>query len=82
MKKLNDSKKNKKVTKTNEVILDAALEFISDSSPTRFSRNLRKLLLDYISQNKDCLPIDFDVCLNDFNILWNFLDILDDLQKK
>jgi len=49
---------------------------------TRFSRNLRKLLLDYISQNKDCLPIDFDVCLNDFNILWNFLDLLDDLQKK
>src|SRR5665647_155456 len=82
MKKLNNQKQMKRLEKTNDVILDAALQFISDSSPTRFSRNLRKLLLDYISQNKDCLPIDFDVCLNDFNILWNFLDILDDLYRK
>ena len=58
----------------NKVVQNAALQFIEDCTPLRLSRNLRKLLLDYISQNKDCLPVDFDVYLYDLNMLFDFLE--------
>ena len=46
-----------KQKESNDGLQTAALQFIADCTPFRFSRNLRKLLLDYISQNKDCLPV-------------------------
>ncbi len=71
-----------KLRKPNKSLQNAALQFIADSSPFRFSRNLRNLLLDYISQNKDCLPVDFDSYLNDFTNLFAFLDKIDDQRLK
>ena len=78
-------KKNKHAPKqkqSNDVLHTAALQFIADCTPFRFSRNLRKLLLDYISQNKDCLPLNFDVYLLDFNNLFELLDTIDEVNMK
>ena len=71
-----------KQKESNDGLQTAALQFIADCTPFRFSRNLRKLLLDYISQNKDCLPIDFDVYLLDFNNLFELLDKIDEVYMK
>lgn len=78
MKKHNKFKNSKKITKTNEILLEATLQFLTDYAPIRLSRNLRKLLLDYVSQNRNYLPLDFDLLLNDFIILFDFLDVLED----
>ena len=78
-------KKNKhalKLTKDNAVLKIAAMQFVSDCAPFRFSRNLRKLILDYISQNKDYLPVDFDIYLLDFNNLFELLDKIDEVHMK
>lgn len=75
-------KQHVKIKNNNIVLQTAALQFIADCTPFRFSRNLRKLLLDYISQNKDYLPVDFDVYLLDFNNLFELLDKIDDEQLK
>ena len=75
-------KKNKqplKMKKANKVLRTAAMQFVTDCVPFRFSRNLRKVLLDYISQNKDCLPLDFDIYLLDFNNLFELLDKIDEV---
>ena len=75
-------KKGNRTVKTNEsdnVLHTAAMQFIADCTPFRFSRNLRKLLLDYISQNKDYLPVDFDIYLLDFNNLFELLDTIDEV---
>ena len=53
-------KKDKHAFKQKEsdnVVQTPALQFVSDCTPFMFSRNLRRILLDYISQNKDCLPV-------------------------
>ena len=42
----------------------------------RLSKHLRRILLDYISREKDCLPIDFDVYLSDLSNLFEFLDAI------
>ena len=76
------SKHPGKQKEPNKILRTAALQFISDINPSRFSRNLRKLLLDYISQNKDCLPVDFNVMLNDLNNLFELLDKIDNVQQK
>ena len=78
-------KKNKHAPKqkqSNDVVQTAAMQFVSDCTSFRFSRNLRKLLLDYISQNKDCLPLNFDVYLLDFNNLFELLDTIDEVNMK
>lgn len=71
------NKHHKNIRKPNKDLQNAVLRFMEDASP-HFSRNLRNLLLDYISQNMGCLPIDFDVCLKDFNNLFAFLDVIED----
>ena len=71
-------KQPSKLKKNNSVLHTAAMQFIADCAPFRFSRNLRKLLLDYMSQNKDCLPVDFDIYLLDFSNLFELLDKIDE----
>lgn len=51
-------------------------EFTEACNMERLSKNLRKILLDYIGQNKDWLPVDFDLQLNDLNLLFDLLDAL------
>lgn len=73
--------KQEKHSRVDTLLLNAALQFMENASP-QFSRNLRNLLLDYISQNKDCLPVDFDVYLLDFNNLFALLDTINDYRIK
>ena len=70
-----------KLKKDSAVLQAAAMQFVSDCTPFRFSRNLRKLLLDYISQNKDYLPLDFQIYLLDFNNLFELLDRIDEVAR-
>lgn len=72
------SKPGNKHEKPSKVLLKMAIQFIVDSSPLKFSRTLRNILFDYISQNKDCLPVDFDITINDLNKLFAFLDAIED----
>jgi len=74
--------KTTKKFKKNKEVQKAALQFIEDCATLRLSRNLRKILLDYISQNKDCLPVDFDVYLYDFNMLFDFLEVIFNEQSR
>lgn len=48
--------------------------FLSGTDTKRLSTSLRKILLDFIAENKDYLPIDFDLQLADLNMLFDFLD--------
>ena len=63
--------------KHQQEILPAVDEFKQSCNIARLSKNLRTLLLDYIAQNKDWLPIDFDVQLNDYNNLFDLLAVLE-----
>ena len=57
------------------------LTFTSNINPQRLSTNLRRIILQYISDNKDYLPVDFDIQLNDINVLFDFLDNLTQTKK-
>ena len=60
----------------NPKLISALTVFLDASPPLRLSKHLRRILLDYISREKDCLPIDFDVYLSDLSNLFEFLDAL------
>jgi len=60
----------------NPKLISALIVFLNASPPLRLSKHLRRILLDYISREKDCLPIDFDVYLSDLSNLFEFLDTL------
>lgn len=57
------------------------LTFTSNINTQRLSTNLRRILLQYISDNRDYLPVDFDIQLNDINVLLDFLDTLTQTKK-
>ena len=59
--------------------ISALIIFIDTTPPLRISKHLRRILLDYIAREKDCLPVDFDVYLSDFANLFEFLDALNDI---
>ena len=71
-------KQQKQIKKRNKRIEKNAINFFSDITPHKFSRNLRNLLLDYLSQNINCLPVDFDATLNNLNSLFALLDSIED----
>jgi len=69
-----------KMAKTNnnsKQILAAVFEFNESCNVIRLKKTLRNMLLDYIAQNKDCLPLDFDRQLYDLGSLFNLLDIIE-----
>ena len=57
-------------------LISALTVFLDASPPPRLSKHLRRILLDYISREEDCLPIDFDVYLSDLSNLFEFLDAI------
>jgi len=58
----------------NPKVIAALLDLIDATPPLRLNKHLRRILLDYISREKDCLPIDFDIYLFDLSNLFEFLD--------
>jgi hypothetical protein len=65
----------------NPKVLAALLIFIDATPPLRLNKHLRRILLDYIAREKDCLPIDFDIYLLDLSNLFEFLDAIADPNK-
>jgi hypothetical protein len=55
----------------------ALATLLESCPPSRLSRHLRVVLLDYISSYKDTLPLDFEVYLYDFSCLFDFLDAIE-----
>ena len=76
------SKPHSKHRKPSKALIKTAIEFITDSCPLMLSRSLRNIFFDYISQNKDCLPVDFDITINSFNSLFALLDAIEDELSK
>ncbi|MBS1578298.1 MAG: hypothetical protein JST29_01505 [Bacteroidetes bacterium] len=54
----------------------ALLSFIEGTNISILSTSLRTILLDYIALNKDLLPVDFDIQLKEWNLLFELLDAL------
>ena len=52
------------------------LKFLENTNIDRLSQSLRVVLLEYRAGSKDCLQIDFDLQLNDWNMLFDLLDKL------
>ena len=48
--------------------------FLEGTNTKRLSSTLRRIILDYIGENKDYLPIDFNLQLSDINMLFDFLE--------
>lgn len=60
--------------KLNKKHRQAIKYFIEGANIQRLSGSLRTILLDYISQNKNYLPVDLDLQLNEWNMLFKLLD--------
>ena len=69
MKKKNKNSLQSKINKDVEILLE-------DMDAKLLSRFLRDMLIDYLLFNKDALPIDFDVSLNQLSVLFKVLDEL------
>ena len=65
-------------TLLNENLQNAIARFYDESVPARVSRNLRRIFFDYLAHEKDALPVDFDLYLNDLANLFELLDALQD----
>jgi hypothetical protein len=77
-KNYNASKCNKEKTDIvfKQTQKDAIIHLIYECNLQRIQKNLRTILLDYIAAYKDTLPLDFDIQLYDFQLLFELLDIL------
>lgn len=62
--------------KQNRELNRATKQFIESSPPLRLSKHLRRILLDYMISQKDCLPVDFEIYLADLSNLFDFLDCI------
>lgn len=62
-------------------LIEAVTLFIEFAPPARVSKHLRRILLDYISREKDCLPIEFEVYLADMSLLFDLLDTMVELNS-
>jgi hypothetical protein len=74
----NAMKSKKTVQISNEADLklnyQGVFELIESIDSQRTSKSLRTIVLDYISTQRNALPIDFDVWLYDFSLLFDILD--------
>jgi len=56
-------------------LADKMRYFIQDTSPARVSRNLRIVFFDYLRNQQEGLPMEFDQILNDMQNLFELLDV-------
>lgn len=78
-----DGKRRKKVklpkySKLNKKLIKAFDDFVETTPSARLSKNLRDLLLLYLSIEKDGLPNQFDEFITDFYFLMQLLDAVED----
>ena len=55
---------------------EAIAKFLDSCNCSRLSKNLRRMFFDYLLHEKDALPVDFDLYINDLSLLFDFLDEL------
>jgi hypothetical protein len=53
---------------------EAYLQFLQSTPPSRLSRGLRHIFLDYLVYHHQWLPLDFHEILLDLNKLFDLLD--------
>ena len=70
--------KAKKPLYNNEKSILAFLDFIGECQTRRLRINLRNFLLDYIVAYKDALPLHFEELIHDFQLLFAFLDRIEE----
>jgi len=58
-----------------EKLVKAFHHFILYAPPERLNRNLRTLLIEYIGDNYEFLPPDFNRWIDDMSLLFDLLDI-------
>ena len=64
--------------KQNRELIRAVKDLMQSSPPIRLNKNLRRILLDYITSQSNALPLDFHVIINDISNLFSFLDFIDE----
>ena len=68
---------NLKETPLRWEIQKSFINFLESAPASRLNRNLRKIFLDYLSQNINSLPSDIEGFLLDFYHLTNLLDVIE-----
>ena len=56
-------------------LADKVRYFVQDTSPARVSKNLRVVFFDYLRNQREGLPIEFDQVLDDMQNLFELLDV-------
>ena len=62
-------------------LADKMRYFIQDCSPARVSTNLRGVFFDYLRNQREGLPMEFDQVIDDMQNLFALLDIAADEKK-
>jgi hypothetical protein len=61
-----------------ENLQSAVARFYDAVEPVRASRNLRRIFFGYLLQERDALPVDFELYINDLANLFELLDAFED----
>ena len=56
--------------------LDGMRYFLQDHSPERIEKNLRLVFFDYLRNQRDGLPTEFDEVLNDMEALFELIETI------
>ncbi len=62
-------------------LADKVRYFVQDTSPGRVSKNLRVVFFDYLRNQREGLPMEFDQILDDMQNLFEFLDVAAEERK-
>ena len=56
--------------------LDSIRYFLQDHSPERIDKNLRIVFFDYLRNQHEGLPTEFDEVLNDIEALFSLIELM------
>jgi len=62
-------------------LADKMRYFVQDTSPARVGRNLRIVFFDYLRNQREGLPMEFDQLLDDMQNLFELLDVAAEERK-
>ena len=72
---------SKDKTGLSKELADKVRYFIQDTSPARVGKNLRIVFFDYLRNQREGLPIEFDQVLDDMQNLFELLDVAAEEKK-
>ncbi len=62
--------------KFSKEFLDGVRFFLQDHSPERIDKNLRLVFFDYLRNQREGLPTEFDEVLDDIEALFTLIEIM------